>query len=505
MTRRTGKRKFHFKNVITTHPAVKSFGEWFPANQGFFANFRQWLSDGGYGFSSVHTYGAAARLALGLLDKPYWTVDPQADLQVVRDHLAGRSLTAETKRLYNNGLDKLVEYLCLRCHKPLPEPALNWDYYLNPLPAWLGELVRLYVQHCLRTCRPEDRHRARLRTVGPLTAVLRWMVVNGVVTSLESFTPDLWFAFVEAELVRDIEPVTLNIKLYRLQNFLLFLAEAGHPVCKRLLSVKLLPMRRRVPKDVPVEQVRQVWAVIQQTAESKHGLVRRFGLMDRAWCLLMLHSGLRSGEVRRLKLGDIEWTEKRVRLEQAKGLKDRLVPLSAATLVALQAYLAVRGPAEALPPNVFIHQHQRLGLRYFQIRLRNYGKIAGIKVTAHQLRHTCATMLLNAGAPILTVQAILGHKYVHTTLGYARLYDGTVAADYYRAMAEVEKRLPLIADAALLCQVEAQPNVGKLLALVDSLRGGTLNESQTETLHLLRAGLLALAESEGTMELLKSG
>jgi hypothetical protein len=41
------------------------------------------------------------------------------------------------------------------------------------------------------------------------------------------------------------------------------------------------------------------------------------------------------------------------------------------------------------------------------------------------------------------VQALLGHKFVDTTLGYARLYDGTIAADYYRAMAQVEKQLDL--------------------------------------------------------------
>jgi len=49
-----------------------------------------------------------------------------------------------------------------------------------------------------------------------------------------------------------------------------------------------------------------------------------------------------------------------------------------------------------------------------------------VYVTPHMLRHSCATLLLNAGAPILTVQAILGHKHINTTLGYARLYDGTV-------------------------------------------------------------------------------
>jgi len=55
----------------------------------------------------------------------------------------------------------------------------------------------------------------------------------------------------------------------------------------------------------------------------------------------------------------------------------------------------------------------------------------------------CATLLLNASAPSLAVQTILGHKHINTTLGYARLYDGTVAADYYRAMAGVGERLIL--------------------------------------------------------------
>ena len=48
------------------------------------------------------------------------------------------------------------------------------------------------------------------------------------------------------------------------------------------------------------------------------------------------------------------------------------------------------------------------------------------------MQHTCATMLLNAGMPILGVQKILGHKYVETTLRYARVYDSTVVKDFQR-------------------------------------------------------------------------
>jgi hypothetical protein len=52
-------------------------------------------------------------------------------------------------------------------------------------------------------------------------------------------------------------------------------------------------------------------------------------------------------------------------------------------------------------------------------------------------------LLLNAGASVLTVQALLGHKRVDTTLRYARVYDSTVAADYARAVSRTERCLGL--------------------------------------------------------------
>ena len=85
----------------------------------------------------------------------------------------------------------------------------------------------------------------------------------------------------------------------------------------------------------------------------------------------------------------------------------------------------------------------------------------------------------------------MGHKHLDTTLTYARLYDGTVAADYYRAMATIEPRLQLteMAESPAL-------NPAQLVALVDALGNGTLNESQRQVVHALRMGLLGLAEKE---------
>jgi hypothetical protein len=145
------------------------------------------------------------------------------------------------------------------------------------------------------------------------------------------------------------------------------------------------------------------------------------------------------------------------------------------------------------PPSnrVFFHRHQPLTQRYCQVRLKSYSQRAGVKVTPHQLRHSCATLLLNAGAPALSVQSLLGHERLDTTLGYARLYDGTIAADYYRAMSQVERWFYLPESRQSPCYTPSE-----LVALVDSLGSGTLNEHQRETVQTLRKGILSLAKIE---------
>jgi integrase len=216
------------------------------------------------------------------------------------------------------------------------------------------------------------------------------------------------------------------------------------------------------------------------------------GLLDLAWFLLMLHCGLRTCEVRHLKLGDIEWEAKRLRIEQSKALKDRYIYLDEAVLSALRAYLAVRGQADALPQNVFVFRHAPLCRTYCNKKLETYGLRCGVKASPHQLRHSCATLLLNAGAPVLSVQMILGHKQIDTTLGYARLYDGTLAADYYSAMNKVERQLALpeaCPEGTRRNHAKEPPRIGELIALTDALRNGSLNPAQTEIVRALREGL----------------
>lgn len=298
----------------------------------------------------------------------------------------------------------------------------------------------------------------------------------------------------DERLQAGILPTTINHGMHELHHFLHFLQDLEKPICARLLLTDMLHEGQRLPRDVPAERLRRLFQEVQAEATSYHRYKARCGRMDLAWFLLMLHSGLRTCEVRALRFEQLDLEHRRMRIEQSKGLKDRVVFLTEASVAALQSYLQVRGPRAELPPQVFIYAHKPLSRTYCCVRLRGYGRRSGVLVTPHQLRHSCATLLLNAGAPVLTVKTLLGHKFVDTTLGYARLYDGTIAAGYYAAMGVVEQRLGLAED-----RLTAPRSLAELLMLVDSLQREALSEAQSAAVRSLRSGLLLLAERENSV------
>jgi integrase len=491
MTLSTGQRRHHFKNTTPKDSAITPFSAWPIPNRSFQHSFYQWLKSGGYGPSALNTYSVATRLALGYLNKLHWTIDPETDIVLVHNYIEQCYPSESTRREYDKGLRKLAEYLHLRQNKASCPRLVNWEYYLNGLPSWLCKHVRVFASHKMKSWRPEERYRSTLGTLGPLCQVLRGMANAVVLNNIGDITPQVWFDYLDARMILGSHPNTINNHLYRLKAFLYFLEEIEEPVCSRMLLVPPLKCGPRLPKDVPVSQLRRLLQEISQEIRQRHASRQRMGVIDRAWVYLMLHSGLRTCEVRRLRLDNIDWENRRIRIEQSKGLKDRLVYMNTATVDALHNWLAVRGEAEFLSNHVFLYRHQPLGRRYCQVRLHTYGRRCGARITPHQLRHSCATLLLNAGAPVIAVQTILGHEKVDTTLGYARLYDGTVASDYYRAMGQVERlfALPENMRVSITTPVE-------MIAMIDSLADGTLNISQRETLQTLRDGILSLVMRE---------
>jgi len=128
--------------------------------------------------------------------------------------------------------------------------------------------------------------------------------------------------------------------------------------------------------------------------------------------------GLRLSEARQLKVSDVDSSRMLLRVEQGKGAKDRYVPLATRLLSQLREYYRQFRPQSWLFPGQTAEEP--LSSRVIQRSCRDAGRLAKLAkpVTPHILRHCYATHLLEAGVDLLTIQRLLGHKHLSTTLGY---------------------------------------------------------------------------------------
>ena len=149
------------------------------------------------------------------------------------------------------------------------------------------------------------------------------------------------------------------------------------------------------------------------------------GRRDHALILLAAQTGLRISELTGLTIGDVHLGTGAHVSCHGKGRKDRITPLTSATITVLHGWLAERGgqPAQPLFPN---RTGGRLSRDAIEHRLARHTATAAAscptirakKITAHTLRHTAATRLLHAGTDTSVIALWLGHEQADTTQIY---------------------------------------------------------------------------------------
>jgi hypothetical protein len=162
--------------------------------------------------------------------------------------------------------------------------------------------------------------------------------------------------------------------------------------------------------------------------------------------LLARACGLRIGELLDLELdcvhevpGNGAW----LKVPLGKLDTERMVPLDGETVTLIDRIATTRSEGRAFfhprygrPAQfLFTHHGRRLGQQALRLELNRAAKVAGIAhVTPHQLRHTFATTMVNAGVSLQALMALLGHVSAQMSLRYGRLFDTTVRAEYERAL-----------------------------------------------------------------------
>lgn len=159
---------------------------------------------------------------------------------------------------------------------------------------------------------------------------------------------------------------------------------------------------------------------------------------------LMLLDGLRSREVITLRLEDLRASEGQI-LVHGKGNRERVLPLPADTLQALQNYLRVERPLTN-SPSLFVclkgrHRGQPMNCVGLRSLFRHHRKQSQVpQANPHRLRHTFGSDMVRGGVSLPALMRLMGHSHIHTTMLYVQVSPQDVWREYRRA---IQSRNPL--------------------------------------------------------------
>lgn len=209
-------------------------------------------------------------------------------------------------------------------------------------------------------------------------------------------------------------------KLVPLRGFFKWLTKSGEIDANPASELELPRRIRRLPAFVlSADETERVMA-----GADTGSLI---GLRDRAMMEVLYSTGMRRMELANLELTDIDAEREVVLIRQGKGHKDRLIPIGARALHWVRRYLDLARPAlawNAREPILFLGLYgESLSPTWLSTTVAQYVNKAeiGKRGGCHLFRHTMATLMLEGGADIRFIQAMLGHAELSTTQIYTQV------------------------------------------------------------------------------------
>lgn len=256
-----------------------------------------------------------------------------------------------------------------------------------------------------------------------LKTFARWHAdAKGAAYSLLELTPDDIREYrCHMQTNEEWAPATINRRLQAVRKFYSFAMETGLTESNPASEVQLIPRPGpNLPRALTPEEVT---SLLQAVQGGRPSLVKR----DYAIIQLLLQTGIKLGELTRLRLSDVLLQgdgEGSLLVGEGDGNKGRQVPLNSLACAALRDYLRVRPPS-ASTENLFLSQEGScISKRTVQRLIRVYTKAAGLEdVSAHVLRHTFAVSTLEDTEDLSLVARLLGHRCLETTAKYLAARD----------------------------------------------------------------------------------
>lgn len=239
---------------------------------------------------------------------------------------------------------------------------------------------------------------------------------------------DLDIATITIQILREhvahhthLQPASLGHKIRALRSFFRWAHEDAEVLERNpALKLKEPKLPKRLPKALDPSEVE----ILRDACRAP---------FEQALLEVLLATGCRVGEVWRMDRSDVRFDDRAARVI-GKGNKEREVLFGPRAILRLRAYLGDRIDDD---PALFVTQrrpHRRMSIHQIQYVVRRIASRSGLDkhVTPHVWRHTMATMAVSRGAPLDTVQHLLGHTDPKTTQLYAFVSAERLREDYRR-------------------------------------------------------------------------
>ena len=235
--------------------------------------------------------------------------------------------------------------------------------------------------------------------------------------------------------------VTRNVRLAAIKAFMRYVEYRVPSLLEQVSQIRAIPTKRHEHKLIQHLNMEEIRAILNAP-----DITTRLGIRDRAMLHLCFAAGLRVSELVGALLENLSLRRPSSILVRGKGRKERSLPLWKETAADLRAWLAVRGNAR--PSELFVNAEgapmTRDGFEYVldkhaRVAARICPSLRGRTVSPHQLRHSCAVIMLQATRDIRRVALWLGHADVSTTEVYLRI-DPTEKLEAIEAVLPPELR-----------------------------------------------------------------
>jgi len=256
-------------------------------------------------------------------------------------------------------------------------------------------------------------------------------------TDSEVIAPNHLRGFVAEQLEKGLSRSSIAIHMRSVRVFFNFLAREGIVERNPMRNVATPKVPQTYPEVLSEEQIKRLLKVCNRSTW--------VGTRNYAMLLTFLDTGIRLSELIGLNLEDVDLQNWTIRVRNGKGSKERYVFIGRSLFRALRRWIDARGVS--CPDSVFFitrngHRHDLRNVERIIERLATKAGLDGTRVTPHILRHTFATHYIKNGGDPFSLQRILGHSDIKTTMIYVNL-AGVGLREAHAKASPVDRLLPL--------------------------------------------------------------